>query len=369
MERPDHLPLVTVSVLNGRTEETLNLRKSVNEDDSEGPVSPCSIVSIASSKESVARLEVHIDDEGVVHTRVLGLSLALLSGVLMTVYSSLLKLLEETPSMQVVVVRGMLQQLVMALVLMKRGTNPCSTSQPMAIFLLTAVAATGGLRILFIFTSFTRLPLGDSTTILFSSPVLVITLSVFLLDERCGVFRFVAACSLVLGVVLIAKPPLIFGHDKEDEYDVLGYSLVLLATTMSAVGIVLTKLLANKVEKPVILFYLGLAAAICGTVGLVTLDKPRLAVPVWEWILTILIGILGLVQQYCLVWAVQLESPARVTVVRSLQIILAYAVQVVMFDQVPLLTDLIGAILVLATVIAITFEKQITEQCDVLKIC
>ena len=69
----------------------------------------------------------------------------------------------------------------MALVLMKRGTNPCSTrwleiysnplfwpiqpvkaktfslSQPSAIFLLTAVAATGGLRILFIFTSFTRL--------------------------------------------------------------------------------------------------------------------------------------------------------------------------------------------------------------------
>ena len=33
--------------------------------------------------------------------------------------------------------------------------------------------------------------------------------------------------------------------------------------------------------------------------------------------------------------------------------------QVVMFDQVPLLTDLIGAILVLATVIAITFEKQV----------
>ena len=33
------------------------------------------------------RLEVHLDDEGVVHTRVLGLSLALLSGVLMTVYS------------------------------------------------------------------------------------------------------------------------------------------------------------------------------------------------------------------------------------------------------------------------------------------
>ena len=33
--------------------------------------------------------------------------------------------------------------------------------------------------------------------------------------------------------------------------------------------------------------------------------------------------------------------------------------QVVMFGQVPLLTDLLGALLVLATVIAITFEKQV----------
>ena len=33
--------------------------------------------------------------------------------------------------------------------------------------------------------------------------------------------------------------------------------------------------------------------------------------------------------------------------------------QVVMFDQVPLFTDLLGALLVLATVIAITFEKQV----------
>ena len=43
----------------------------------------------------------------------------------------------------------------------------------------------------------------------------MITLSVFLLNERCGVFRVFAAATLVLGVVLIAKPPLIFGQDEE----------------------------------------------------------------------------------------------------------------------------------------------------------
>ena len=91
----------------------------------------------------------------------------------------------------------------------------------------------------------------------------MIALSVFLLKERCGVFRFLAALVLVIGVVLIAKPPMIYGQNEEvvrtgtshvqpqlvqAEYDVLGYSLVFLATTMSAIGIVLTKLLSNKVS-------------------------------------------------------------------------------------------------------------------------
>ena len=43
----------------------------------------------------------------------------------------------------------------------------------------------------------------------------VIALSVFLLKERCGVFRFLAALVLVIGVMLIAKPPMIFGQNEE----------------------------------------------------------------------------------------------------------------------------------------------------------
>ena len=50
-----------------------------------------------------------------------------------------------------------------------------------AISILIAIAASGGFRIAFIFTSFTRIPLGDATTILFSSPVIVMGLSIFLL--------------------------------------------------------------------------------------------------------------------------------------------------------------------------------------------
>lgn len=92
--------------------------------------------------------------------------------------------------------------------------------------ILFMVALTGGLRILFIFTSFARLPLGDSTTILFSSPIIVMVLSMFILHEGCGVFRVVAASGLLSGVILISKPPFIFGQDENLTYDAIGKKLL-----------------------------------------------------------------------------------------------------------------------------------------------
>ena len=152
----------------------------------------------------------------------------------------------------------------------------------MALYLFL-LALTGGLRILFIFTSFARLPLGDSTTILFSSPVLVMVLSAFILKEKCGVFRVMAALILVSGVILIAKPPFIFGQQEgQTTYDTLGYSLVLSACVMSALGIVLTKLTSAQVEKLIILFYLGIAITVCGFIGLLSLGRPSNP-PLREW--------------------------------------------------------------------------------------
>ncbi len=40
------------------------------------------------------------------------------------------------------------------------------------------------------------------------------------------------------------------------------------------------------------------------------------------------ISVLGIGQQYCLISAVGLESPSKVTVIRQLQIVVAYIIQV-----------------------------------------
>ena len=89
---------------------------------------------------------------------------------------------------------------------------------------------------------------------------------------------------------------------------VLGYGLVLSACFMSALGIVLTKLISKEVEKLVILFWLGVASSVCGSLGLVMFGQPSLP-GYHEWLLALAIGLLGLIQQYVLIWAVQVWVP------------------------------------------------------------
>jgi len=61
-----------------------------------------------------------------------------------------------------------------------------------------------------LYYSFRELPLGDATTIIFSSPVIVIALSFLFLKEPCGVLRIAVVCTLLTGVVLVARPPFLF---------------------------------------------------------------------------------------------------------------------------------------------------------------
>jgi len=290
-----------------------------------------------------------------------GLLLAFISGVLMTAYSSMLKMVHDMDPMQVLVIRGVLQLIIYGSIAKYKKSSFRGSPRLKISFFLFLLAFTGGLRLLFIFTSFSRLNIGDSTTILFSSPILVMVLSIFLLSERCGMFRMVAVSTMITGVVLIAKPPIVFGSAGET-YDAIGYTLALSACVMSALGVVLTKLVSKDVDKPVVLFYLGVASSSCGTIGLLTLGEPSVG-SYHDWIVGVAIGLLGLLQQYLLVWAIQLESPARVTIMRQMQIVLAYIVEIVLFGVVPTWSDLLGAGLVLCTVIAMSFEKTLLEKC------
>jgi len=294
-----------------------------------------------------------------------GLVLALMSGSMMTTYNSMIKMMQVLHPMQVLVVRGLLQMIVMFSAISYNSVSllpdPVTVN---TVSVLTLCILTGGVRNLLMFWSVTQLPLGDYTTILSTAPVFVMLGSLLVLRENCGIFRIVGSVSLLSGMVLIIKPPIIFNNQDVENYNFYGYLGALMATCTSAAGAIFMKLLSRKAPKTLILLYLGLASSVFGIGASLSLGKISLIAPARDWMLAISVGVLGLVQQYFYTWALQIDSPARVTTVRQVvQTILSYVIQMSIFHSAPGALDLVGAGLVTVTVVVMGLEEKFNTCC------
>lgn len=245
----------------------------------------------------------------------------------------------------------------------------------------------GGMTLALLYYSFRKLPLGDATTIIFSSPVIVIALSFIFLKEPCGLLRVVVICALLLGVTLVARPPFIFqvslvtvlraivNHQisrsqmhRNDHYDLMGYVYAIMATLFTAMNIVVMRK-CHDVHYSVIVFNLSawtLITAIFFFFVTSENHKYKFDLPHdwWEWMQICAVAITGLSGQVLVAMALKIEGAAKVSVTRSLDIILAYFVQMYFFGEIPSQTSIFGAVLVLLSVICMGFEKEIYGICD-----
>nr|CAD7463520.1 unnamed protein product [Timema tahoe] len=140
-----------------------------------------------------------------------GVLLAFLSGTFFTLSSAALKALKSVDPMELLMIRSALQVAVMLAVACQRGHNVVGPRGYRLLLQLQGIV--GGITLVLLFYSFRRLPLGDATTIIFSSPMFVMLLSLIFLREPCGFFRTTVVCLLLAGVILISKPPFIFQVD------------------------------------------------------------------------------------------------------------------------------------------------------------
>lgn len=158
--------------------------------------------------------------------------LAFMSGTFFTLSSAAVKALSNVNPMELLVIRSIVQVIFMVAIALYTGHNLIGPKghrillqiqvcigvfskylkekAKMKSFLFLFQGIVGGLTLVLLFFTFRRLPLGDATTIIFSSPVFVMVLSFIILREPCGFFRAIIIALLLTGVILIAKPPFIF---------------------------------------------------------------------------------------------------------------------------------------------------------------
>ncbi|EEB11253.1 transmembrane protein, putative [Pediculus humanus corporis] len=294
--------------------------------------------------------------------------LAFLSGTFFTLSSAAVKALTTINPMELLVIRSIVQiifMLIIAIYVKKNLFGPKGYR-----LMLNIQGLVGGLTLILLFFTFRRLPLGDATTIIFSSPVFVMVLSFIILREPCGFFRALIVALLLLGVILIAKPPFIFQffYHVEQSYDVLGYSSAVLATIFMALNIVVIRK-CKDVHFSIVVLQLSTWSLIFSGILLyilVEFNGDKIVIPQGtnEWLLTSLVSVLGLAGQVLVARALGIEDAGKVAVIRSLDIILAFFLQVTVFGEIPDWMSGLGAAAILLCVTGMTFENQIQNFMD-----
>ncbi|MBZ0120876.1 MAG: DMT family transporter, partial [Sandaracinaceae bacterium] len=256
-----------------------------------------------------------------------------------SVMSVLVKLAgERLPTSQVVLARGVVTLAMSAWAIHRRKLSFAGNRK--GLLLLRGVFGFGGLFCYFY--AVTHLPLADATVLHFVNPVLSVLVAAIVLRERAGLIEIAGALVALAGVVLVARPTLLFGQSELDPFAV---GVALAGACFAAGAYVTVRSLRGSDDPLVVVFYFPLIA--------VPATLP-FAIPAWvwprpiEWLVLLGVGVATQIGQVQMTRALHLESTARATTLSYVQVIFAFGWGLLLFHEVPSLLGIAGALVIAA---------------------
>ncbi|NXA48726.1 S35G1 protein, partial [Nothocercus julius] len=282
----------------------------------------------------------------------LGLFYTVLSAFLFSVASLFLKKIEDMHAVEVSAFRCIFQ---MAFVL------------PGLIYYKTGFLGPKGKRIFLFFRgffgssamvllyyAFQSMPLADATVLTFSSPVFTSLLAWIFLKEKYSIWDLLFTLFAIAGVVLIARPPFLFGSKIagiEGNYtDRLKGTI---AAITSAFSTSLTFVILRKVGKSVHYFLSIWYYSVIGFTGcaitLFLMNEWSLPYCGKDRVFLVSIGVLGLGGQIFLTKALQKEKAGPVAIMKTMDVVFAFILQILFLNRLPSWWTVGGALCVIAS--------------------
>lgn len=207
-----------------------------------------------------------------------------------------------------------------------------------------------------------QMPLADATVMVFSNPVFTTVLAWIFLKEKCTIWDFVFTIFTLTGVILIARPPFLFGSDASGiEGDYTNHVKGTIAAFMSAAGAACTLVVLRKMGKNVhyylSVWYYAVIGLIECLIALFVIDEWTVPFCGWDrWIL-MAIGVLGIAGQTFLTKALQIEKAGPVALMRTIDVVLAFFFQFIFLGRSPTWLSLAGALCVISSTTGVAVKK------------
>jgi len=259
---------------------------------------------------------------------------------------------ESYPLGQVIFFRGFFGVLLYFLIMPRdRIKNFYYTKRPGLHFLRCFF---GLIALLAIFTALRNLPLATVVSISFAAPIFTTILSIFLLSEKVGLFRWLAVIVGFVGIIIITEPGL-------TSLNIYFIYPVIFCLGMSYVAITIRQL---STSEPVWLISLYFSATIT-LASFFTIPYGWIMPDIKDLILLMSIGILGGAANLWLSQSYKFSEVSLVTPLKYLALVFAIIFGYFIWNEMPSIKTLTGAFLVITSSIIIfrreiTLKKQVT---------
>lgn len=221
-------------------------------------------------------------------------------------------------------------------------------------------SAAGTLATILSFYAYQALPLADANALSFTRSLWLVPLAAFVLGEKIGVPRLLAALVGFLGVLLIVGSMTEGGTDNVAgtalfSAKLLGQGAALAAAFLFALTITGMKVMVRDHAPLVLLTYSAL-------LGLVFAIPP--AFFIWRWpglldlLLLVAMGAIGVITQACYIKGMAVGDAAAMAPIDYTRLVFAVIVGFVLFHDIPEWTTIAGALVVVGSTLYITWSEQ-----------
>lgn len=192
------------------------------------------------------------------------------------------------------------------------------------------------------------LPLAESTTLGFTTPIFAVILSALLLSEKVGPWRWGAVIAGFLGILVIAQP-------GQSHMPPLGIVVGLSGAFMVALISIQLRDLGRTDEPIAIVFWFAVFSTLVFALGLPFVTSPHTS---FQWLLLVAIGILGCIAQLLLTASLRFGQVASVVVMDYSSLVWATLYGWLIWERLPTASTWLGAPLVIGAGALIAWREH-----------
>ncbi|KAJ8597259.1 DUF6-domain-containing protein [Rhizopogon salebrosus TDB-379] len=233
--------------------------------------------------------------------------------------------------------------------------------------LLVVRGITGFIAICGMYWSLQYLSVADATVLTFLKPLTTALAGWIFLKEGYSIKQgFAAVCSL-LGVVLIARPPFLFGSptvipvvpEATPAGRLMGVGACMINVLAATGSYISIRAIGKRAHPMHVMTLFSLLSTIMAPVGMLVFNIPVVYPRSWTGtLLLVMVGVFGFVGQTFLTMGLQRETASRGSTGLYVQALFAVVLEGIFLGVIPSLLSVIGGTIIMCSAIYVVLEKQ-----------